>query len=289
MTKFQVYDVFTESAFGGNQLAVIPDATQLPEADLQAIAREFNFSETSFVYPPSDPHNTARVRIFTPTNEIPFAGHPTIGTAISIAEATRQADLILELGVGPIKCQVELANPSSARFHTQVPLVIYNEVAPRETAVCLGLTPKNIVTTTHMPQIASVGLPFTCVELDSEASLTSASPVTDAFRQAQTKYANDIDMFAIFCYVRQGDQINARMFAPLNNIPEDPATGSACAALGAYLSSIESRSLNLTIDQGIAMGRPSRIDVRTEFADGKCVSVTIGGSAVKTMQGELTL
>jgi trans-2,3-dihydro-3-hydroxyanthranilate isomerase len=288
MTIFHVYDVFTKQAFGGNQLAVIPDASTLPEADLQAIAREFNFSETTFVYPAANPENTARVRIFTPTNEIPFAGHPTIGTAISIAESTGQTNLILELGVGPIPCQVTLGKPSSAVFSTSVPLKIYAEVPPKTSAACIGLAEKEIVVSTHIPQIASVGLPFTLVELASDEDLRRATPITDQFQKAEALYANDIDMFAIFAYVRHGDHINARMFAPLNNIPEDPATGSAAAAFGAFLCQLGGKPLSLTIDQGVDMGRPSRIDVTTEFTNGTCTAVKIGGSALQTMQGNLT-
>ena len=109
MSRYLVYDVFTDTRFGGNQLAVFPDATDLPEADLQAIAAEFNFSEVTFVYPPENPAHTARVRIFTPTMEIPFAGHPVIGTAIALADAGHGPDMVLELGVGPLPCRVDTA------------------------------------------------------------------------------------------------------------------------------------------------------------------------------------
>ncbi len=292
MTQYQVYDVFTQQRFGGNQLAVIPDATQLAEGDLQAIAAEFNFSETTFVYPPENPAHKARVRIFTPTNEIPFAGHPTIGTAIAIAQSSGQTsgqiDMVLELGVGPIACEVSLGQPCSATFTTKVPMAVHQDVPVETVARCLGIKPDQVVTKTHIPQIVSVGLPFAMVELSDDAVLSTASPVTDHFRKAEAKYANDIDMFAIFLYVRVGNQINARMFAPLNNIPEDPATGSAAAVLGAYLSHLESRAQTLAVDQGVDMGRSSQIKVSTGFQDGTCTSVTIGGSAVQTMRGVFT-
>ncbi len=287
MTRFQVFDVFTEAAFGGNQLAVIPDASNLAEADLQRIAREFNFSETTFVFPPVDPANDARVRIFTPTNEIPFAGHPTIGTAIALAGDTGRTDLKLELAVGPIACQVEIGTPSRAAFTTNVPLQ-YLSVIPVDTAAaCLGLSPDQIVISNHAPQIASVGLPFTLVELTDDAAVSVASPFTEEFVKAEALYANNIDMFAIFLYVRTDNRINARMFAPLNNIPEDPATGSAAAATAAFLSNLEGSALDLTIDQGVDMGRPSSIEVKTTYAENQCKSVTVSGAAVQTMQGEL--
>ncbi|MFT4715874.1 MAG: trans-2,3-dihydro-3-hydroxyanthranilate isomerase [Paracoccaceae bacterium] len=288
MTKFQVFDVFTKSPFGGNQLAVILDASDLAERNLQAIAREFNFSETTFVFPPIDSKNNARVRIFTPTSEIPFAGHPTIGTAIAIAQMTGETKLVLELAVGPIECQVDLGKSSSARFTTKVPLMNFGEVEVKDIASCLGLDTSAVLSTTHSPQIASVGLPFALVELASDAELSKAMPVTDKFQIAETRYANGIDMFAIFAYVKHGNDVNARMFAPLNNIPEDPATGSAAAALGAFISGIKQQSMEFSINQGVDMGRPSRINVATEFSNGACNSVSISGSAVQTMRGELT-
>jgi trans-2,3-dihydro-3-hydroxyanthranilate isomerase len=288
MTDYLIYDVFTEHPFGGNQLAVIPDATGLNEKDLQSIAREFNFSETTFVYPPVDPIHTAKVRIFTPTNEIPFAGHPTIGTAIAIAEATGQTDIVLELGVGPIPCKVQAGQISHAEFTTPTPLTIYNTVPTSIIAACIGLEPSQIVVGRHEPQIASVGLPFALVELDSQASLDAATPVSDQFQKAEAEFANDIDLFAVFVYVRDANHINARMFAPLNNVAEDPATGSAAAAIAAFLSQLEGRELTLTIDQGVKMGRASRINASTIFEGGTYKAVTISGAAVKTMSGKFS-
>jgi len=285
MTEYSVYDVFTETAFGGNPLAVIPEATPLPEADLQKIAREFNFSETTFVFPPRNKAHTARVRIFTPVNEIPFAGHPTIGTAIAIAESTGQTDLVLELGVGPIACKVILGQPSRAEFITHVPLGLPAQMALADAAACLGIPADRIVTATHRPQIASVGLPVVCVGLADETDLAASQPMTEAHRLAQQALGVSLDLFAIFAYVRAGSRINARMFAPLANVPEDPATGSASAALAALLSTRAGAALDLDITQGIAMGRPSRISARTTFSNGQCTSVTIGGAAVKTLSG----
>lgn len=267
-------------------MAVIPDATGLPEADLQKIAREFNFSETTFVFAPKDPKNTARVRIFTPVNEIPFAGHPTIGTAIAIAQTTGQTDLVLELGVGPIHCKIRLGTPPQAEFTTHVPLAKMGHISVGDAAACLGIAPDHILTVNHRPEIASVGLPFTLVELKTEAALAATFAATDSHRQAEQKYANGIDLFAIFAYVRHGAQIKARMFAPLSNVPEDPATGSAAAALASYLTGIGQSPLELAIEQGVAMGRPSTIYARTTLSDQKCDSVTIGGAAVKTLTGE---
>lgn len=287
MTKYQVYDVFTQTAFGGNQLAVVSGASALPEEDLQSIARAFNYSETTFVFPPSNSENTARVRIFSPKSELPFAGHPTIGTAIAIAEQTGQTDLVLELGVGPIPCKVKLGKPSSAAFTTKVPLKLYGEVPTDLIAKCLGIDSSKIAVTNHKPTIASVGLPFAMVEIVDEGGLNEAAPVTEQFKKTQMEYANDIDLFAAFLYVRDGHKIKARMFDPLNNIPEDPATGSASAALGAFFSGLENTSLELMIEQGVAMGRPSKISVTANRSESGDCAVTIEGSAVETMRGEL--
>ena len=288
MTQFFVYDVFTDTAFGGNQLAVIPDATGLAEDDLQRIAREFNFSETTFVYPPNDPANTARVRIYTAVNEIPFAGHPTVGTAIALAQTGHGTDLILELGVGPIPCKVTRGEVDRAQFTTKVPMEIIGHPDLDLVAACIGTSTHDIKTDNHAPVMASCGLPFVLIELNNLDTLANVVPNTNAYQTAEAAFPNQVDLFATFAYVRNGDQVNARMFAPLSNMSEDPATGSAAAALGAYLTEQDQTALKFTIHQGIEMGRPSFIDVTTTLENTHCTSVTIGGAAVKTMEGQLT-
>ena len=278
MTDYLVYDVFTEQPFGGNPLAVIPDATALPEADLQRVAREFNFSETVFLFPPEDAAHTAKVRIFTPTMEIPFAGHPTIGTAVALAEAGRGPEMVLELGVGPLRCH---AADGSARFDTSAPLERLAQPDPALVAAALGLPADRIRTDNHPPVMASLGLAFTFTELADEAALAACAPDISAFRRGRDAYPSSLD-FAQFAYTRSGNTVQARMFAPLDNIPEDPATGSACATLGALLAGIEGRDVDLTIHQGVQMGRPSRIGIRT--AEG---TVTVSGAARRVMEGRL--
>ncbi|MEP2533188.1 PhzF family phenazine biosynthesis protein [Shimia sp.] len=278
MTNYLVYDVFSQSPFGGNQLAVIPDATALPEHDLQRIAREFNFSETTFVYPPADPQNTARVRIFTPTMEVPFAGHPVIGTAVALADLGKGPDMVLELGIGPLTCQ---AQSGQARFSTSATLERIAEPDTDLVARALGTSADQIALTSHRPVMASLGLAFTLTELASRKVLSELTPDVGAFREGRDAFPSSLD-FAQFAYVRDGDTLHARMFAPLDNIPEDPATGSACAALGAFLAQLENRDLDLTIHQGDDMGRPSLIGLKTKNG-----AVTISGAAVQTMQGTL--
>lgn len=277
---YLVYDVFTATAFGGNQLAVFPDAQGLPEDRLQAITREFNFSEATFVYPPDDPAHTARVRIFTPTREVPFAGHPTIGTAIALHDLGAGSDMVLELGVGPIPCHV---GEAGASFTTPVPLEMIAHPAASLVAEALGLPAAAVRTDRHVPVQASLGLAFVLVELADRAALAAAHPVIEACRRGAALHPAGLD-FAIFAYVRHGEAVEARMFAPLDNMPEDPATGSASATLGAYLAQLPGGPQRLGISQGVDMGRPSQIGVLVGAG-----GVTVTGQAVKTMAGRLFL
>lgn len=276
MTGYLVYDVFTDRRFGGNQLAIIPDARALPEAELQSIAREFNFSETVFLYPPETPDRTARVRIFTPTMEVPFAGHPTIGTAVMLADAGLGPDMVLELGVGPLKAHAE---DGRARFTTEVPL---KRLAAPETALvaeALGIAPGAI---TARPVMATLGLGFTFTPVATRDILSACTPNVAAFRRGAEEHPEGLD-FAQYVYVEEDDVIHARMFAPLDDIPEDPATGSAAATLGALIAEIRDLPVTLVIHQGEDMGRPSRIEVQAEPGG----AVTVTGQAVRVMQGEL--
>ncbi|MRU16784.1 PhzF family phenazine biosynthesis protein [Roseovarius sp. A21] len=278
MHRYFVYDVFTETRFGGNQLAVFPESESLPEGALQSIAAEFNFSEVTFIYPPSDPNHTARVRIFTPTMEIPFAGHPTIGTAKALADMGHGPDMVLELGIGPLSCN---AGAQGARFTTQAPLERIASPDPALVARALDLSLDQIDQSQHAPTLASVGLPFTLTALKTRADLAACQPDMAAFREGAKAHPQGLD-FAQFAYVREGDTCHARMFAPLDNIPEDPATGSACAAFAAFLYELEGTPLALTVQQGEDMGRPSTIHLS---ADG--TSVTVAGQAVRVMEGTL--
>ena len=272
MTGFLVYDVFTDAPFGGNQLAVIPDAGDLPEDRLQRIAREFNFSETVFLYP----GETWRARIFTPGMEVPFAGHPTVGAGVALAEMGEGPELTLALGIGPVRLEL---GDGEAAFTVTRPLEVLAEVDPDLVARALSLGPKAVK---GQPIKAGVGLEFVLAELDSRAALSACLPVTDAFREGAARYPEGLD-FAIFAYRRDGAEVHARMFAPLDGIPEDPATGSAAAALAAVLAA-SAGPVDLVVHQGHDMGRPSRIAV-SAGPDG----VRVAGRAVRTMEGRLTL
>ena len=282
MVHYVVYDVFTDKAFGGNQLAVFPQAQSLPQNQLQNIAAEFNFSEVTFVYPPENPAHTAKVRIFTPTSEVNFAGHPVIGTIIALANLGYETPMVLELGVGPLACTLK---KDMAAFKTTVPLQKIAYPAPELVTKAIGLPEDAVNQTTHAPIQASLGLPFTLIELGSRNLLAACQPKTDIFQEAAAKYPAGLD-FAIFAYIREGDKITSRMFAPLDNITEDPATGSASATLAALLTEILEVPQTLSFSQGDDMGRPSRIMATTTH---KPASVTISGKAVQTMAGRLIL
>lgn len=276
MTGYLVYDVFTDRPYGGNQLAIVPDGRDIPESELQQIAREFNFSETVFLFPPEQDGHSAKMRIFTPTMEVPFAGHPTIGSAVMLADAGMGPDMVLELGVGPLKARAE---NGTAQFTTERPL---ERLAAPETALvaeALGIPPGAI---TARPVMASLGLGFTFTPVATREVLAACTPDIAAFRRGKEAHPEGLD-FAQYVYVEEDDVIHARMFAPLDDIPEDPATGSAAAALGALLAEISDGDVAVTIHQGEDMGRPSVIHV-SATRDGK---VTVSGQAVRVMQGEL--
>ncbi|MEH6360101.1 MAG: PhzF family phenazine biosynthesis protein [Amylibacter sp.] len=288
MIDYLVYDVFTDTAFGGNQLAVIPDATGLKETDLLRITSEFNFSETTFVYPSKDKANTARVRIFTRTSEIPFAGHPVVGTAIALSDMGADDTMMLELGIGPMPCAIIRDKLKSAAFTTTTPLEQQNVIPVDLVADCLSIPQDAIVTKNHLPKNASVGRSFVMVELVDLDTLVKVAPVTAAYQLARETHGGPENRFSTYLYVKTPNGVQARMFSPLTNTPEDPATGSAAAALGAYLTAVNGQAQTLEISQGIEMGRPSLIHISTSIKNGQPASVTVGGSAVKTMQGSFT-
>lgn len=266
---YEVWDVFTDRPFAGNPLAVVLEGASVPSERMQAAAREFGFSETTFVLPPRSGGH-ARVRIFTPTQEVPFAGHPTIGTALALKAAGGPEDMTLELGIGPVPVRVA---GGIAAFVTTQPLEVLGHPSRPHAAACLGLAGDDIA---GDPVIASVGLPFCLVPLASEDALVRARPVIDAFREAERAYPLPFD-FAIYAWHGAGEAIEARMFAPLDDIPEDPATGSAAAALAAWRGADR-----LTIRQGVRMGRPSVIEARRTEA-----GTEIAGGGVRVMAGRL--
>jgi trans-2,3-dihydro-3-hydroxyanthranilate isomerase len=296
---FETVDVFAEAPFGGNPLAVMTDARGLSAAQMQAIAREFNYSESTFVTPAADAQNTARVRIFTPTDEIPFAGHPNVGTAFVLARIGSlfgrvTGDVMrFEEDAGIVEVEVirRGREVAGAKIRAPRPFEIGEEIAVQTVADCASLDGDAFVTTRHQPVFASVGLPFAFAEVGSLDALGRSSPNVAAFRAAHGKHPNPIDRFSLFLYVRTAaGRVRARMFAPLSNVFEDPATGSASCALGGLLSSLErdDDGFRLTIEQGVEMGRPSLIEVGVSATGGR-QSIHVSGHCVPVMRGTFTV
>lgn len=296
-------DVFTSERFVGNPLAVIPDARGLSGDAMQKIAAEFGYSETTFVLPPENPDHTARVRIFTPTAEIPFAGHPNVGTAFVLGQQREiygrslGDKLTFEEDAGLVNVTLLHSgdNVTGASIRAPGKLAIGETIADELIARCVQIDPRSIRRATHGPTFASVGLPFAFAELDSLETLGSACPNAAVFAEAAALHKEDKTGFSLFLYTRTAENpwhIRARMFAPLDNVTEDPATGSASAALGAYLTSLipaRDAEVGITIEQGVEMGRRSLIGVDVSKSAGMVNEVLLSGSCVNVMRGEILL
>jgi trans-2,3-dihydro-3-hydroxyanthranilate isomerase len=302
--RYVTTDVFTDRMFGGNPLAVMLDAAGLSTEEMQAIALEFNYSETSFVLPPDDDAHTAKVRIFTPRTEVPFAGHPNVGTAFALAResrfaaATQAGSFVFEESAGlvPLKLLREAGAVIGAELRAPEPLSRGSVVSRETAAACLSLDSEDIAMAVHAPQIISVGLPFLVVELGSREALRLSKPNLAAHAQLLPRDGAD----AIFAYWRAPQEpavssevvLHARTFSPLDGIVEDPATGSACAATIALLATLGAGAgdeLAWRIHQGVDMGRPSLLLGRTSLRDGKLAATHIGGRCIAVLEGTLNL
>ncbi|MGH7210075.1 MAG: PhzF family phenazine biosynthesis protein, partial [Acetobacteraceae bacterium] len=259
---FVTRDVFTDRRFGGNPLAVFPDAAGLSDAAMQALAAEFNLSETTFVLPPEDPAHTARVRIFTPRWELPFAGHPNVGTGVVLAQQGRDRGGVLRFeeiaGLVDIRVDRDAAGTATgATIAAPLPLSLGPTLPAATVAACAGIAKDDVIETGHAPILASVGMPFVIAAV-RPAALTRATPDPVGFRQAISNRPALDGRLSLHLYARDGAHLRARMFSPLAGIAEDPATGSANAALAALLLSLgEEASVTYDIFQGVEMGRPS--------------------------------
>ncbi|CAN7353653.1 PhzF family phenazine biosynthesis protein [Bradyrhizobium sp. LjRoot220] len=293
--RYITVDVFTDRAFGGNPLAVVLDAGGLSTAQMQAIATEFNYSETTFVLPPADRANDAQVRIFTVNREIPFAGHPNVGTAFVLAtQATKPpARLLFEEGAGlvPVEVTSEQGRIVSTEFTAPQPLKRMSQLSAEQAASCLSLSASDVKLDRHPPQIISVGLAFLAVELTSREALRRAKPNAEGFAKIFPCDGSD----AVYFYTRDVPSsekpcdLQARMFHPgASGLSEDPATGSAtaaCAALLADLDPMKDGDLKLRIGQGVDMGRPSLLLTRVRKQNGAISSIHVGGASVQMMEG----
>ena len=295
--RYYTCDVFTETRFSGNPLAVLPQADGLSEHQMQQIAREFNFSESAFVFPSKAGH-TRNVRIFTPVREVPFAGHPNVGTAFVLASAGEFGEILSSLTVtfeekaGLVRVTIheahgeitwcELAAPQAFSLGKTIPVQLV--------ASAVSLASEDIVTERHHPQVGSVGLPFLITELRDRSALERArvnisgceALLNEGVRPSVHLYAR----------VTDGFNIRARMFAPLSGVPEDPATGSAnCALVGllAHYSAEPSGSFSWRIAQGVEMGRPSTLMARAEKTAGVVQATWVGGTCVLVSEGVIRL
>lgn len=286
-------DVFTDTRFGGNPLAVFTASKGLSDAEMQSLAAEMNYSETTFVLPPSDPANTARVRIFHRTAEMPFAGHPNVGTGYVLAGLRPEAGDVLRFEeiAGLVEIRIERdaeGRATGAEIDAPQPLQVLGTLPVEAIAPCIGLTAADLVTTTHTPTRASVGVDFTLVEVTADA-LPRALPDIAVYRRVAEEHLGAGDRLSIFLYARDGNRIRARMFSPLSGTWEDPATGSANATLAALLLSIlGGDEARFEVTQGVEMGRPSNLRLRAwRTADG--IRASVGGSCVPVLRGEATL
>lgn len=295
---FQTLDVFTSRRFGGNPLAVVTDAKGLSTEQMQTIAAEFNLSETTFVLPPADVTHDASVRIFTPKAELPFAGHPTVGTAIVMAEQaagegpyTRQLNLEEQVGLVPVTVTRDERGNTYAEFTNAVlPQAQLGAPKVEGIAAAINVGVEQIGFHNHQVRLLSAGVPYIFVPISNMESLERASPDLNAWRKANFPAG----MVGVFAYVRGGvledTAWHARMFAPDQGIMEDPATGSAVATFPAQIMASEEMDDGLhrwTVEQGYEMGRPSQIYLEADVTNGALSAVRVGGYGVPVMSGTL--
>jgi trans-2,3-dihydro-3-hydroxyanthranilate isomerase len=297
--RYITVDVFTDRAFGGNPLAVVLDAGGLTTAQMQAIATEFNYSETTFVLPPRETGHDARVRIFTRRSEIPFAGHPNVGTAFVLASQAKQAPerFVFEekAGLVPVEILKRDGKVVGAELTAPQQLKRLAQISVEKAAACISLDVADIKTDRHPPHIISVGLPFLAVEVASREALRRARPNAEGF--ACTFPVDGCDAVYFYTHdVPAGESpcdLQARMFHPgSSGLSEDPATGSATAAAAALLADLSSEregEFKLRIGQGVDMGRPSLLLTRMRKANGVVASAHVGGACVPMMEGTFWL
>jgi trans-2,3-dihydro-3-hydroxyanthranilate isomerase len=294
--KYFICDVFTTTRFGGNQLAVLPEANGLSKTEMQQIAHEFNYSESTFVFPANDAHDRA-VRIFTPAIEVPFAGHPNIGTAFVLAKTGEFGDI----GAGKTirfdekagTVSVAIRHDGSNLIHCELTapqgLTLGESVGAARMAEALSLDEQDIATSAHFPQIAGVGLPFLVVELASRDALQRAQAnLTEFKRLLDEGIVPDVHV-----YVRCDDEfdIRARMFAPFDGVAEDAATGSAnCGLVALLMHNDPNNTAEQTwrISQGVEMGRPSVLEARAH-RQGDHIQTWIGGNCVLVCEGTIEI
>jgi trans-2,3-dihydro-3-hydroxyanthranilate isomerase len=297
--EFVTVDVFTDRRFGGNPLAVLPNAEGLTAEQMQSVANEFNLSETTFVLPPKDAANTAQVRIFTPKYELPFAGHPNVGTAFVVASCGSAYGRAVsnplrfeeQAGLVPVEVLREGDGIVGARLTAPRPLERGADVAPDIIAAACSISADDVEIARHVPCIASCGTRFIFAEVKTRRALAAAQPRSDVFAQ---RFPID-GTTGVHLYVQDaadGVDVWTRMFAPLHGVAEDPATGSANVALAGLLASLRPEadlSLKIRIAQGVEMGRPSILDASAEKRGRTVIETRIGGRCIPVMKGTIEI
>jgi trans-2,3-dihydro-3-hydroxyanthranilate isomerase len=298
--KFHTLDVFTESRFAGNPLAVVHDADGLSDTQMQTIAREFALSETVFLMKSERPAHTAKMRIFTPGTELPFAGHPTVGAAALLAElrtptSNGEGDtlVVLELKIGTVRIGVR-QRPGKAPFaEFDLPKLPEKGTAPppvERLAASLGLIPSEIGFENHKPSVYSAGVPYVCVPVSNRTAMARATVVPQHFGQVfSAPVPGGAFLYTRDC-VHNTSAFHARMFWPSAGVVEDPATGSAAAAFSGAVHQFDTPRDGLhkkVIEQGFEMGRPSLISLSIEIEQGRLKLARIGGNAVRVSEGTI--
>jgi len=293
--RFVTVDVFTERRFGGNQLAVFPDARGLTEAEMQALAAEFNLSETTFVLPPDSPHHSARVRIFNRSAEMPFAGHPNVGTAFVLGLEDEESPRAyrFEEPAGVVEVMLErdaTGRVLGAEVAAPQPLAIGATLPPAAAAACAGIAEDGIVTARHAPTLAADGGNHRLLTEVTPQALAAATPDLAAFRRAVADHpAATQGSLSLYLYCRDGAGLRARMFSPLSGTWEDAATGSAATPLAGFLLHLDGGEEGAwDIVQGVEMGRPSLLRARARRDAGR-VRAHVGGHCVPVLRGEAVL
>ncbi|MFD9896616.1 PhzF family phenazine biosynthesis protein [Mesorhizobium sp. NPDC059025] len=296
--NYLIYDVFTDEGLAGNPLAVVLDCEGLDLDAMQRIAREFNLSESVFVLPPENPRHRARIRIFTPDYEMPFAGHPTVGSAVALTELAsgkEDAIFVLEENIGPVRCAVSRGEGATfAEFDlAKLPEQLKLTAEPEAIGAALGLGPHEIGFENHRVAFFSAGVPYVTIPVANLAAAAKARLNNDMWAQLAPKKSEWA--FAspyVYCRetVNKESAFHVRMIVPGNPSYEDPATGSAAAAFAGAIMRFDQPGDGMTrcwIEQGLEMGRPSRIRLELDVAGGKLASARIGGQAVKVGEGKL--
>lgn len=294
--RYVTVDVFTDRRFGGNPLAVVLDAQGLTAAQMQQIATEFNYAETTFVLPARDARHAAHVRIYTSRVEVPFAGHPNVGTAFVLARELESRGVPLPekfvfeeaAGLVPVRLLRTGQILTGAELTAPEPLSVGATVSAADAARCVGLSAEDIVIEHHPPQVLSVGLPFLVAQVASRDALRRARADLATHERVLPPVGTD----AIYIYARGAavTELHARMFSPIDACPEDPATGSATAATLARLACLDptgDAEQHWRVEQGVELGRPSLLLGRTCRRDGRLDAVHVGGQVVAVMRGEI--